>query len=248
MSNRVQSFGAGVQSVTILRKILAGEIAPVDAVVFADTQAEPEHVYQVLAREQKLCKKAGIPFHVVTWRGLLQHTRDSLPPLFTLSPNGKKGALFRVCTDRYKLQPIRELIRKLKWHAEGVDQLLGISTDEIMRVKPSRLSYITNSYPLIELNMSRRDCETYLASIGVSAAKSACVICPYSPTSTWQAIRQNENDWRKAVAYDKAIRNVMGKRSDLLCFTHYSCKPLEEAVLLESPNMFDSECEGHCGL
>jgi hypothetical protein len=34
--------------------------------------------------------------------------------------------------------------------------LMGISMDEIYRVKPNRVKYITNNYPLIDLKMSRK--------------------------------------------------------------------------------------------
>ena len=42
---RILSLGAGVQSSTLLMKIYNGEIAPVDAAIFADTGNEPKEVY-----------------------------------------------------------------------------------------------------------------------------------------------------------------------------------------------------------
>lgn len=43
---RILSLGAGVQSSTLLMKIYNGEIAPVDAAIFADTGNEPKEVYE----------------------------------------------------------------------------------------------------------------------------------------------------------------------------------------------------------
>ena len=245
---RVQAFGAGVQSVTLLRMILRGEVDPVDRVIFADTQGEPAHVYRVVEREKRLCEKAGIPFDVVTWRNILKHTKNTLPPLFTLAPNGRRGAMLRQCTSRYKVEPIEKRIRDLGWKREGVEQYMGITTDEITRVKPSRKSYIRLSWPLIEKNMTRADCVAYLKRLRVTAAKSACVMCPYRPAEDWAAVRAVRTDWRKAVAYDRAVRHVMNRRADLLCFVHSSCRPLEEAVLQGSVDGFDAECAGYCGV
>ena len=42
--------------------------------------------------------------------------------------------------------------------ATAVELWLGISTDEAIRMKPSRDRWIQNRYPLIEAGMSRRDC------------------------------------------------------------------------------------------
>ena len=42
---RVLSLGAGVQSSTLLFKVLHEEIAPVDIAIFADTGNEPKEVY-----------------------------------------------------------------------------------------------------------------------------------------------------------------------------------------------------------
>lgn len=43
-----------------------------------------------------------------------------------------------------------------------VEQWIGISRDEIMRVKPSRETWQVNRWPLIEMRMSRQDCLAWL--------------------------------------------------------------------------------------
>ena len=45
-----------------------------------------------------------------------------------------------------------------RYHLTAVELWLGISTDEAIRMKPSRDRWIQNRYPLIEAGMSRRDC------------------------------------------------------------------------------------------
>ena len=79
---------------------------------------------------------------------------------------GKKGMVMRQCTNDYKIQPIKKKIRELcdvgyKKHFpkdKYVEQWIGISKDEIQRMKPARDPYILNRHPLIEANMPRQDC------------------------------------------------------------------------------------------
>jgi hypothetical protein len=252
---RVQAFGGGVQSVTLLRMILAGEVDQVDAVVFADTQAEPQHVYEVVEREKALCDAAGIPFYIVTHGNLATDWQKRSPtrtkasfhvPLFTKPlEGGRAGMLMRSCTGVYKIDVIAKLLRNLGWKKEGVELFMGISTDEIRRVKPSLKSYITNRYPLIEADMRRGDCHAYLARLGISAAKSACVFCPYRSAASWRAVKDNPSDWTAAVEYDRGIRDA---RPGYQLFVHVSCTPLESAVMDDEPSLFDDECAGVCGV
>ena len=59
---RVLSLGAGVQSSTLLFKVLHEEIAPVDIAIFADTGNEPKEVYKHL---HKLMDMTTIPIKIV---------------------------------------------------------------------------------------------------------------------------------------------------------------------------------------
>lgn len=243
---QVQSFGAGVQSVALLRMAVNGLIDRPDLVLFADTQQEPQHVYDVMEREAEVCKVAGIEFGIVSAGdlGAWKENGSIHAPLRTELIGGKeRGLLFRTCTDRFKIQPIRRALR-----ARGVKKAvlwLGMSVDEIQRVKPSSVGWITNRHPLIELSMRRSDCETYLSSIGVTAAKSACVFCPYRSDASWRTVRDSPEDWAKAVAYDESIRHA---RPGYLSFVHKSWKPLAEAVLSKENDLglFDDECDGVC--
>ena len=66
----------------------------------------------------------------------------------------------RQCTHDYKTK-IRELLglRKGQKVKPGmhVEQIMGISWDEMQRQKINRLPYITNVYPLIERQMRRHN-------------------------------------------------------------------------------------------
>lgn len=228
---------------------------PPDLIIFADTQAEPESVYQAVTEDQAFAKEAGIPFHIAT-AGNLSDVLNLAPEVFipahTLNYRGDRGILRRQCTSRFKIEPIKRHLR-----AHGVKtarMLLGITTDESIRVKTSPVKWIQNVYPLIDLGWSRDDCVAYLESLGLAAVKSACVFCPYRNEHGWAKIRENPADWAAAIAYDEALRDSRPEAGQM--FVHRDCVPLREARvpdlastrLLFSDEGFGNECEGHCGV
>ena len=92
-------------------------------------------------------------------------------PVFTInSKTGKKGLLRRQCTSQYKILPVNKKIRDLlnvgyrKRVPKDtvVEVLMGISYDEIIRMKDNRIKYITNVYPLIDKKFKRQDCINWM--------------------------------------------------------------------------------------
>jgi hypothetical protein len=172
--------------------------------------------------------------------------------------DGSIGMGRRQCTAHYKLEPIRKKVRELLGmpHPRRVPpgactMLIGISTDEAMRAKDSRVLFINNAHPLLDLRMSRADCRTYLRDRQWKAPKSACIGCPFHSNDAWRDLRDNHpGEWEDAVIVDRAIRDagsmrgIAGKQ-----FMHRSCVPLDQADLDRGqPNdLFGNECEGMCG-
>ena len=163
------SLGAGVQSTTMALLAAHGEITPMpDCAIFADTQWEPKAVYEHLAW---LMSPNVLPFpvHKVSAGDLRQDImsrsnttggRFAAVPWHMRMPNGDDAMGRRQCTKEYKLTPIRRKVRELlggKTPKGGATVWVGISTDEIMRVKPSRVGYMVNRWPLIEKKMDRND-------------------------------------------------------------------------------------------
>lgn len=251
---KVQSYGAGVQSVTLLHMVLRSEIERPDLVIFADTMQEPRYVYEVVERDKALCEKAGIEFAIVSkgdlgaeWRSPKGNWMAYVPVYPVNIKTGKRGMMLRSCTDKFKIQPIRQHLRARGWKPLGVELWLGMTTDEIQRVKPSLTGWVEHRWPLIDLNMRRSDCLEYLRSIGVTAAKSACVFCPYRSAQSWVSLAKNQpEDFEMAVRYDEMIRDL---RPGYRCYVHSASIPLREAVLLNQEDMSDlwgGECSGFC--
>jgi hypothetical protein len=118
--------------------------------------------------------------------------------------------------------------------AKGVwaEQWIGFSTDEIGRVSDrGDTRYSKSRHPLLELGMSRTQCEAYLKHHGwTSVEKSACIGCPFHGNAEWRRIRDTDPEsWAEAVRFDKAYRTGPGLRHER--FLHISRKPLDEAPI-----------------
>lgn len=268
---RILSLGAGVQSSTLALMIAHGELPSVDAAVFADTQWEPRKVYEWLdwleAEVQRL--PYAFPIYRVTEGNLRDDIlakqnptggRFAAVPWFTINPDGSKGMGRRQCTAEYKLKPLRRKQRELAGLAKGqrskgvlVETLIGISTDEALRMKPSRDRWARNVWPLIDAGMSRQDCLRWFEAKGYPLPpKSSCIGCPFHNVHEWRAVKADPESWADALAIDAAIREpVRGMRGKQ--FMHRSCVPMAEVDLSTAADhgqgdMFNNECEGMCGV
>ena len=105
---------------------------------------------------------------------------------------------------------------------------IGFSVDELGRAGASRDSYVVNSYPLLDLRMSRDDCNDYLADKGWGdTLKSACIGCPFHSNAEWRKVKADPVQWRSAVAADERVRNMPGRIG--VGYLHESRVPLVEA-------------------
>ena len=127
--------------------------------------------------------------------------------------------------------------------------LMGISKDEVFRMKPNRLPYITNVYPLIDKNMRRQNCvDWFYKYFDKTPPRSACIYCPYKGDKEWKHLRENNpEEWKEVIEFDKKIRNNSRKK-EIEVYVHRSCKPIGEVDLDIQDNqldLFDNVCEGY---
>lgn len=266
---RVLSLGAGVQSTTLALMAAQGEIGPMpDCAIFADTGAEPAPVYEHL---QWLMSDNVLPFpvHVVNQGNLktdLMAGRNSTGqrfasiPFHGISPAGKEMMARRQCTAEYKLSPImrkaRELVGAERPRPGVVEMWIGISLDEVQRMKPARVKYIRNRWPLLELRMRRHECLQWLERNGYpTPPKSACTFCPFRRNTEWRWLRDNDAaGFAEAIEVDDGLR--AGGRSGRFksaLYLHSSRVPLRDADIRSDEdrgqgNLFINECEGMCGV
>lgn len=248
---RVLSLGAGVQSTTLALLAVEKVFPKPDAAIFADTGWEPAAVYEHLDRLADRLAEAGIPLHRVSKGNLRDDSLDpghryASVPYFVRNPNGTEGMGRRQCTSEYKLAPINRKVRELLGAAPPqfrrvpkgrvAEQWIGFSTDEVYRVSDKfGVSYLRPRYPLLELGMSRKDCERWLRARGWGdTVKSACTGCPYHGNAQWRDMRDNRPDeWADAVAFDEAIRKggARGLPPNGEAFLHRSRVPLAIAPI-----------------
>ncbi len=268
------SLGAGVQSSTMALMAAAGEITPMPvAAIFADTQAEPASVYKWLCWLEK-----QLPFPVrrvshgsLADEGLVmriskkgrKYSKTDIP-FYTLSRDGALGKIRnRSCTADFKISPIRKEARRLAAVKRGenevrVIQWIGISLDEIRRMKESRQPWAKSRWPLVEMRMSRVKCLDWMRHHGFpEPPRSACIFCPFHDNKEWRRLQLEEpSEFAKAVQFERDVQASKATQEayESTPFLHRSCKPLDQVdfrsdiergqITLE----WDDECEGMCGV
>jgi hypothetical protein len=246
-----------------------GTLEKPDCFIFADTQAEPKAVYDHLEFCSQKASALGVPLYKVTNGSLADDWFQGIEgdgekhfagiPFFVRNPDGTTAMMRRQCTSEYKVRPIRMKIRELfgakpgeRLPYQGVECWMGISTDEMRRVRQSEDRWQVNRYPLIDLGMSRASCLAFLKEAGwPTPPRSACVFCPFHSDYEWRSIKENPETWASAVEFDRKLRTIARFRGE--AYLHRSMKPLDQVDFRTSEeagqtSLWSSECLGMCGI
>lgn len=223
--------------------IAKGEVPMVDAAIFADTGAEQAAVYAFL---DWLETRLPFPVHRVSAGNLrddVVNRKDGYNPIPAYTDTGMGR---RQCTYQYKLRPLRRKMRELS-NGGKVVCLVGISLDEAHRMKPTGLQWCVNSWPLVDLGMTRLDCLRWLSANGLPRPpRSACTFCMFKRDAEWRDTKADPEAWAEAVRVDEAI----AEHGEYL---HRSLKRLTEIDFRNAEDFgqidaFGNECEGMCGV
>lgn len=275
------SLGAGVQSSAMALMAAHGEITPTpDCAIFADTQDEPQAVYEWLNWLIYTIRKSERPFPVeVVTKGRLSDralemrvTADgrkfskSDVPVYTRNENGQQGMVTnRSCTVDFKISPIRKKAKEIAGIKRGqkevtVTQWIGISWDEIQRMKDSRDRWCQNRWPLIERQITRRDCIQWMKDHGYpEPPRSSCVYCPFHSDTEWRRLKlEHPEDFQRAVDFDRKLREIKMATDNFKTtpYLHSSLKPLDDVDFATDFDRgqlalfadWNDECEGMCGV
>jgi len=257
---KVISLGMGVQSTAMYLMSSKNIIERADHAVFADPGAELPRTYEILEYLQDWQQlNDGIPIHVTNERNLLQDilkaqnsrgVRLASIPAFTESG----GMIRRQCTGEYKIQPVIKKVRELhglkpRKRMPQTEMWLGITMDEIQRMKVSQLPRIDYVYPLIDQRMSRGDCIKIFERFQFPIPpKSSCVFCPYHSDRNWKDIKENsQKEWEICLEVDNVIRDSTKRGLADKLYLHRSTIPLERIEFADQQELFMCE-EGFCGL
>jgi len=231
----VLSLGAGVQSSTMALMAARGDIGPMpDCAIFADTGWEPQHIYDWLIW---LEKQLPFPIHQVQVGNIKTNTLEGM------NSTGQRFASLPFYMKKGQ--------RATKFR---VEQWMGISTDEITRMKDTKDKWLINRWPLIEEDMTRIACLKWMAERQYpKPQKSSCIGCPFHGDSYWREMRDNRpEEFEEAVQFDKMIRTDQRGKFKTKQYLHSSMKPLGDVNFDNAEDKgqgtFLDECDGVCGV
>jgi len=252
----ILSLGGGIQSTTLALMAMHGLIAKPDFAIFANTGWEDNATIDHINNLKKLLDYPIIEVNAGSLFDDLVNGLTNNDDYFTKPPffhtNGSIGR--RLCTTDYKIVPIKRQVRKLlkvgvrtRLYGRYIDMMIGISRDECHRAKPSNVEYINNVYPLLQLAMTRLDCEQWLIKHGYDVpVKSACIGCPFHSNYEWQRIKtENTTQFYSALEIDDLLRS---RRSPE--YMHKSLKPINNIKFVDDRqfDLFGNDCSGLCGV
>jgi hypothetical protein len=253
----VLSLGAGIQSTTLALMAMHGLVEKPQYAIFADTGWESS---QTIEHLNDLEKRLDFPVIRTSNGNLLADLMDGLsrigsdyftsPPFF--NANGSIGR--RHCTTDYKIVPIKREVRRLlrvgertRLYGKYVLMQIGISLDECHRAKPSNVDFIHHQFPLLDLRLSRIDCEKWLSRHGYTIPpKSSCVGCPFHSDREWQRIKSDcSTEFEIVVGVDELLKTQAFPE-----FMHKSLKPINAIQFTNTlqADLFGNECTGLCGV
>jgi hypothetical protein len=190
---QVLSLSGGVCSGSLYILSALGAVEPpAELAVYIDAGAEMPEARESVARLQEWGKQhGGAPIEEYHQRpGLYDVHFGDLPrgrtplPLHT-TPNG--GTLTRECTLKWKVRPARRCLRKL-----GISKAvlwIGYTAEERERCRESRVQWVQYRWPLVELGMSREDCEKVFREAGLNVpVRTGCWLCPLHSHGVWERL------------------------------------------------------------
>lgn len=225
----VWSNGMGTQSTAIALLIYRGLLPKPDRIVAADTGYEYSKSWEYTRQHiQPLMQEMGLTIeiapHALSKVDMYSMKGELLIPAFDVATGSK---LQTFCSSEWKKMVVRRHLGGYKAYKNGVTMWLGMSSDELGRVKPSDVKWVHHAYPLIELGMSRQDCIDFVLEEGLPLPiKSRCKMCPHQWDDEWIEIVKSGEEWEQAIEIDEQIFRSHNAR------LHRSCQPLSQVTFI----------------
>lgn len=244
---QVLNYGGGTQTTAMIALCITGRLPWPDRIVMADTGREAsatwEWLHDVVAPALANHGRAvEIAPHSLATEDLLSHRGTILMPMWTTKKNaGEPGQLPTYCSDKWKTRVVQRHLAD----CQRVDHWIGYSADEASRMaaRGGNLEKWRSVYPLLDLGMTRDDCQQIVRRVfGKPAPKSSCYMCPHRGDSQWRELRDHyPADWAEAVHLDYLLR-----QKDPHVYTHRSGVPLDMARLDSSDGEVACSADGGC--
>jgi len=252
------SCGQGAPSLFLI--VAAGEgLFPAEAVIVADTGWENDMLWNDGRRTgartffeevtQPLAEEYGMTAHFVRAQNKHGQEIPALPetqnlinvdlPLF----GSEGGKLKQGCTSKWKIPAVRQQLRSMG--AKTATTNLGLTMDEVHRIRPSELKWNSNAYPLIDNTQNKR----YYRSMAIEELErrgipylvtTECDGCPHKDLPRWQ--RTSPQTIELLTQFEARFNGNYFLTRELV--------PLPEAIkrmeARQSMSIFDSCDSGYC--
>lgn len=201
----VVSLSGGKDSTAMLLRLIE-ENKPVDLILFCDTGLEFPQMYEHLNQLEAYISKPIIKLradHSFEFYFLSYHPKRKNPLLEQYDGMSWAGPRNRWCTAMLKTRIMGKYLKDLKQKYELVEYI-GIAADEPKRVKQA-------CYPLVEWNMTERNCLDYCYERGFRLGglyeifkRVSCWCCPLQSLSELRKLRKHFPAlWKQLEEWDK---------------------------------------------
>lgn len=239
---RAISYGGGVQSTALLVLAAQGEI-DYRLALFANVGNDSENPATVRYVEQ--VAKPYAERHGIELVEVQRIKRDGSPDTVMRRIHEAKRSIVvpvrlsmgapgnRTCTVDFKIKPVAKELKRRGATKENPAMLaLGISMDEMTRMRTAQTPHEIHDYPLVfQARMTRQDCINVIERAGLPVPpKSSCWFCPFHSRAEWRRMARHDPDmFEKCVELERLMndrRAELGK--DKVWFSS-ALRPLDEA-------------------
>lgn len=201
----VVSLSGGKDSTAMLLRLIE-ERRPIDLILFCDTGLEFPQMYEHLRQVEN---HIGIPITILRAEHSFEYyffdykPKRKNPKLEQYSGMSWAGPCNRWCTGMLKTRIISKYLKNLKNNYEVVEYI-GIAADETRRIR-------NGCYPLVEWNMTEKDCLAYCYERGFRWGglydifkRVSCWCCPLQSLLELRKLRKHFPDlWKQLEEWDK---------------------------------------------
>ncbi|MDE5994684.1 MAG: hypothetical protein K2G60_04140 [Oscillospiraceae bacterium] len=197
-----------------------------DVVIFCDLGLEPIWVKEQAEFVREACESVGIKYKELSsplfedFTNNFGKKRVVSIPWWTLDENGHKSKFPRFCTIDYKVEVISKYVKwellgykkgqRLREEDKKAHELhMGFSYEEGKRCKESPNPMFVNKFPLVEMQMERKDNYAYILEVwGLDTKASACAFCPFHRNYFFEYLKENDPiTYQKTLMLDKLLED-----------------------------------------
>lgn len=173
------NYGGGTQSISIAVLVAEGKLPKPEVVAIADTGREASETWEYTDRwVRPLLRTIGLEIQVIRPEGELSLYGGTAGDTLLIPAFAKEGALSTFCSGKWKRDRVAAFYRSLGYGPKNpIRTWIGISVDEIGRMKPSGTEWQELYHPLIwDMRMRREHCREVVEQFGSTDAAEVFVL------------------------------------------------------------------------